>query len=69
MIFLDGKGWLFCKKRMDELDGWTGVVFMDGKDGWMERSGNSGWNKRKACRSVAWKLQNIKNSSKISLIS
>ena len=53
MIFLDVKGGLFCKKRMDELDGWTEVVFLDGEDGWMERSGNSGCNKREACRSVA----------------
>ena len=47
--FLDGKGWLFCKKRMDEQDGWIDRK-MDGEDGWMESSGNSGWDKRKACR-------------------
>ena len=34
MIFLDVKGGLFCKKRMDELDGWTEVVFLGGEDGW-----------------------------------
>ena len=40
MIFLDGKGWLFCKKRMDEQDGWTErmdgwrvVVILDGTKG------------------------------------
>ena len=52
------RGW------MNKMDGQEGVVLMDREDGWMERSGSSGWNKRKACRSVAWKLQNIKKSSK-----